>query len=144
MNQAAITLAIQGVMPAAILTGCFVSLFTAQEPVPTVGPTGAVAFDYVNVSDSTLIDVPCTAPPPSPASITATEVRALEEITASELHHVLLNGYYPQLDAGWRGENVDGKGAWIALIDGFQYEISGVESDSQKQMTRMTVKLATV
>ena len=111
MNQAAITLAIQGVMPAAILTGCFVSLFTAQEPVPTVGPTGAVAFDYVNVSDSTLIDVPCTAPPPSPASITATEVRALEEITASELHHVLLNGYYPQLDAGWRGENVDGKGA---------------------------------
>ena len=40
-------------------------------------------------------------------------------------------------------ENADGKGAWIALIDGVQYEISGVESDSQMQMTRMTVKLAT-
>ena len=144
MNQDAIQLAIAGVMPAAILTGCFVSLFTAQEPVPTRGPTGAIAFNYVNVSDSTLINVPCTAPPPSTNNITATEMRALEEITASEVHHVLLNGYYPQLDAGWRGENADGHGAWIALIDGFQYEISGVESDSQKQMTRLTVKLATV
>jgi hypothetical protein len=84
------------------------------------------------------------APPPSPASIQATEVRALEEITASEVHHVLLNGWYPQLDAGWRGEAADGKGAWIALIDSTQYEICGVESDSQSQMTRMTVKLATL
>ena len=142
MNQAAITLAIQGVMPAAIATGLFVSSFTAQEPVPTIGPTGAVEFDYTDVAG--LINIPCMAPPESTGSITATEVRALEEITASELHHVLLNGYYPTLDAGWRGENSDGKGAWIALIDGFQYEIAGVESDSQSQMTRVRVKLATV
>ena len=144
MNQAFITLAIQQVMPAAIATGLFVSLFTAQEPVPVIGPTGAVEFDYVNVSDATLVNVPCTAPPPSASDIQATEVRALEEITASELHHVLLAGYFPQLDAGWRGENADGKGACIALIDGFNYEISGVESDSQSTQTRVRVKLASV
>ena len=141
MNQAAITLAIAQVMPAAVESGLFVSLFTAQEPVPTIGPTGAVEFDYTDVAG--LVNIPCMAPPESPGSITATEVLALEEITASELHHVLLNGYYPALDAGWRGENSDGKGAWIARIDGFNYEISGVESDSQSVMTRVRVKLAT-
>ena len=141
MNQAAITLAIAQVMPAAVASGLFVSLFTAQEPVPTIGPTGAVEFDYTDVAG--LVNIPCMAPPESPGSITATEVLALEEITASELHHVLLNGYYPALDAGWRGENSDGKGAWIARIDGFNYEISGVESDSQSTQTRVRVKLAT-
>ena len=143
MNQDFISLAIQGVMPAAVATGLFVSLFTAQQPVPVIGGTGALEFDYVNVSDPTLINIPCTAPPPSTSDIQATEVRALEEITASEMHHVLLNGYYPQLDAGWRGEQPNANGAWIALIDGFNYEISGVESDSQSQMTRVRVKLAT-
>jgi hypothetical protein len=129
-------------MPAAVASGLFVSLFTAREPVPTIGPTGAVEFDYTDVAG--LIDIPCTAPPASTSDIQATEVRTLEEITASELHHVLLAGYYPTLDAGWRGENADGKGAWIALIDGVNYTISGVESDSQSTQTRVRVKLASV
>jgi hypothetical protein len=139
-----IAAAVQNVMPAVPAALPWPSLFTAQEPVPTIGPTGAVEFDYVNVSDPTLINIPCTAPPESASSIVATEVRELADIHASELHHVLLNGYYPSLDAGWRGENADGKGAWIALIDGTAYEINGVESDSQSQMTRVRVKLATV
>jgi len=142
VNQNFIENAIAGVMAQALETGLFVSLFTAQEPVPTVGPTGQVLFSYVNVAG--LVNIPCMAPPESPSSITATEVRALTEITSAELHHVLLNGYYPTLDAGWRGENSDGKGAWIALIDGFNYEITGVESDSQSQITRVRVKLATL
>jgi hypothetical protein len=71
-------------------------------------------------------------------------MRELDEIRGSETHHVLLDAWYPLLDAGWRGENPDGKGAWIALIDGFQYQISGVESDSQSQMTRVTCKLVTL
>ena len=141
MNQAFIHNAIQGVMAEAVATGLFVSLFTAQEPVPTIGPTGQVEFDYTNVSG--LINIPCMSAPPSTGDLQATEVRALTDITASELHHVLLNGWYPQLDQGWRGENSDGQGAWIALIDGYQYEINGVESDSQTQMTRVRVKLAT-
>jgi len=142
MNQDAIALAIAGVMPAAIATGLFVSLFTAMEPVPVIGPTGAVEFDYTPVSG--LMNIPCIAAPESPANIVATEVRALTEITASEIRHVLLDSWYPQLDAGWRGENSDDKGAWIAMIDGFNYEISGVESDSQTTQTRIKVTLATV
>jgi hypothetical protein len=142
MNQDAIALAIAGVMPAAIATGLFVSLFTAMEPVPTIGVTGAVEFDYTPVSG--LVNIPCIAAPESPANIVATEVRALTEITASEIRHVLLDAWYPQLDAGWRGENNDDKGAWIAQIDGFNYEISGVESDSQTTQTRVKVTLATV
>ena len=148
MNQNAIQLAIANVMPAAILTGCFVSLFTAQEPVPTVGPTGAVAFDYVNVSDPTLVNVQCIASAQNPSTITATELRALEEITAAELQYVLLPAYYPQLDAGWRGENPDGKGAWICQLtwkgQTYSYEIQGVGFDSQSQGTWVKVKLATV
>jgi hypothetical protein len=142
MNQAAITLAISGVMPAAIGTGLFVSLFTAQEPVPLQDAQGGIEFAYTNVAG--LIDIPCTAPPESSGSIVATEMRELDEIRGSETHHVLLDAWYPLLDAGWRGENPDGKGAWIALIDGFQYQISGVESDSQSQMTRVTCKLVTL
>lgn len=137
-------------MPAVISTGLLVSLFTAMEPVPTIGGTGAVDFDYTPVAG--LTNIACTAPPESTGSIVATEARELEDIVASELHHVLLEGYYPSLDAGWRGENSDGKGAWIAAIAPintqpgvtFNYEISGVESDSQSQMTRVRVKLATV
>jgi hypothetical protein len=142
VNQNAIALAIAGVMPAALATGLFVSLFTAMEPVPTIGPTGAVEFDYTPVSG--LVNIPCIAAPESPANIVATEVRALTEITASEIRHVLLGAWYPQLDAGWRGEQSDDKGAWIAQIDGFNYEISGVESDSQTTQTRIKVTLATV
>jgi hypothetical protein len=150
MNQATtFSAAVQNVMPAAIASGIFVSLFTAQEPIPTINSLGAVDFDYANVAG--FVGIPCTAPPESTGGITATEVRALDEIVASELHHVLLNGYYPGLDAGWRGENADGKGAWIAFIApsaaapavGFQYEIIGVESDSQSIMTRVRIKLAT-
>ena len=141
MNQG-LSVSIAMVMPAALATGLFVSLFTAQEPVPTQDAQGGIDFDYVDVDG--LVDIACMAPPPSTSDIQATEVRALEDITSSEMHHVLLSGYYPALDAGWRGENADGKGAWIALIDGYQYEISGVESDRQSQMTRVRVKLATV
>lgn len=129
-------------MPAAVATGLFFSLFTAQEPVPTQEANGAIQFDYVNVAG--LVDIPCMDAPESTDAIQATEVRALEEITSAEIRHVLLNSWYPQLDAGWRGENADGKGAWIALVDGFQYEIAGVESDSQQKMTRVRMKLATV
>ena len=64
-------------------------------------------------------------------------------ITASELHHVLLAGYFPALDLGWRGEGTP-KGEWQAIVDGWAYTIMGVESDSQSQMTRVQVKLETL
>jgi hypothetical protein len=147
-----IQVAINMVMPAVMQTGLIVSLFTAQEPRPTQGPNGVIEYDYVDVVG--LVNLPCLDAPPSDARIQATEVRALEDITSAELRHVLLAGYYPALDAGWRGEAADGKGAWICVIadnDGsgnpinpVAYEIAGVESGSQRIQTRVTAKLATV
>ena len=141
MNQAFIENAIQNVMAAAIQTGLFVSLATFQAPSQDFDSAGAWDGTWTNVSG--LVGIPCTAPPPSDARIQATENRALAEITASEWHHVLLDAWYPALDAGWRGDGTPA-GAWRVLIDGFAYEISGVESDSQSQMTRLTARLTTI
>jgi len=140
MNQDFNQRAIAQVMPTAVATGLFVSLFTAQAPDGLLGPTGAPSGNYANVAG--LVGIPCTAPPTSDERIQADEVRKLEEIIASELHHVLLDGYYPALDAGWRGQGTP-PGAWQAVVDGVAYIIMGVESDSQNQMTRVQVRLAT-
>ena len=121
-------------MPQAIATGLFVSLFTAQKPSGNLGPSGAPDGTYVNVSG--LVDIPCTAPPPSDARIQATEVRELEVIISSQLKHVLLNGYYPALESGIQS-------GWQAIIDGTTYICLGAESDSQGQLTRVEVKIST-
>jgi hypothetical protein len=141
MNQAFIENAILGVMPAVIATGLLVSLATFQSPSQDFDSAGAWDGNWANVTG--LVNIPCTAPPKSPTEITATENLALAEIVAAEWHHVLLNAWYPQLDAGWRGDGTPA-GAWRVLIDGFAYEVVGVESDSQMQMTRVTARLATL
>jgi hypothetical protein len=141
MNQAFIDNAILGVMPAAIATGLFVSLATFQQPSQSFDSAGAWNGTWANVSG--LVNIPCTAPPVSDARIQATENRELSEIVATEWHHVLLDAYYPQIDAGWRGESTPA-GAWRILIDGTAYEIQGVESDSQGQMTRVTARITTI
>jgi hypothetical protein len=121
------------VMPNAVATGLFVSLFTALMPDGGLGPSGAPDNNYIPVT--TLTNIHCTAPPPSEARIQATEVKGLEEIMSAELKHVLLSGYYPAIETS----NSLG---WQCLIDGTQYDILGGESDSQKQMTRVEVRLA--
>ena len=146
MNQDFISMAIPMVMPAAIATGVFVSQFTARKPDGLFGPTGAPSGNYVDVPG--LTGIQCVAAPPSATSIQATVVFALEEITASEIHEIILDAYYPQLDAGWRGEDPNGTGEWIASVywqgEWYSYTILGVGSDSQSQMTIVKVKLATV
>lgn len=141
MNQDTIALAIADVMQAVIATGLLVSLATFQGPSQDFDSAGAWDGTWTNISG--LVDIPCTAPPKSTGDIQATENRALQEIVAAEWHHVLLNAWYPQLDAGWRGDGSPA-GSWRVLIDGFPYEIAGVESDSQMQMTRVTAKLTTM
>ena len=118
-------------MRAAIATGRFVSLCTIQKPDGLYGTSGAPSGRFTNVDG--LVDIPCTAPPPSNASLQSTEVRALSDIMASELKHVLLNGYYPALEAGKSA-------GWVALLDGVPYFIMGAESDSQGTQTRMEVR----
>ena len=146
MNENFIQNALAGVPQMVIDTGLLVSLFSAQQPDGLFGPSGAPSGNYVDVSG--LVNIQCMAAPPSATSIQATEVRALEEITASEIHEVWLPAWYPALDAGWRGESPNSTGAWICRIqwlgEWFTYNIIGVGSDSQSKTTIVKVKLATV
>ena len=135
MYQGAFTYDLDAVMPEAIKTGLFVSLCTIQAPSGIFNASGAPDGNYVDVAG--LVDIPCTAPPPSEIRIQSTELKGLAEIMAAQLKHVLLNGYYPTLEAGIRS-------GWQAVIDGTVYDALGAESDSQGTQTRMEVKLATI
>ncbi len=134
MNQNLIAAEIDAVMPAVIETGLLVSRFTAQAPDGISGDTGAPSGTYSNVTG--LVNIRCTSPPISDARLSATEIKALSEVASTEFHHVLLEAWYPTLDEGWRG-------GWRCVIDGYEFDINGVESDSQMQMTRVAVKLVT-
>lgn len=135
MNQS-IGYELDGIMPAVIATGLLVSLFTAQAPSSVLGGTGAPDGTYTKVLG--LVDIACTSPPYtfSDTGIKADEMKAVPEIAALQFHHVLLDSYYPALDAGWRN-------GWRCLIDGVTYDILGVENDSQGKMTRVSVRLVT-
>jgi hypothetical protein len=134
MNQS-LSYELDAVMPAVIATGLLVSLFTAQSPSTDLGGTGAPDGTYTNVLG--LVDIPCTSPPASEGRILATEMKSVIEVVSSEFHHVLLDSWYPLLDAGWRQ-------GWRCTIDGYTFDIKGVESDSQMKMTRVAVMLVTV
>ena len=123
------------VMPEAVATGLFSSLFTAQQPSGVLDATGAPNGVWVPIAG--LVNIACTAPPPSTARIQATEVRDLQEILSLQMKHVLLQGYYPSLMSA-SDKN------WNALIDGIAYDIMGAESDSQKEMTRVEVRIAAI
>lgn len=133
MNQT-IAYDLDQVMPAVIATGLLVSLFTAQSPSTTLSQSGVPDGSYTNVAG--LVNIACTSPPESTASIKATEAKALAEIASTEFHHVLLDAWYSALDAGWRA-------GWRCVIDGTVFDIKGVESDSQMKMTRVCVQLVT-
>lgn len=132
-------------MPAALSTGLFVSRATFQSSDASDFPDGFYSGVYADISG--LTNIPCMAPPESEGSIQATEVKALQEITSSELRHVLLNTFYPQLDAGWRTgwrvviQEPDGQGGYEP---GAVYDVLGVESDSQSQMSRVRVRATSV
>lgn len=132
MNQA---IGITGIMAEVLATGLLVSLCTVQSPPTTFSASGAPTGSYVDVPG--LVGIRCMNAPSRIARIGATEERTEAQITDSNDGHVLLEGYYPTLDAGWR----DG---WRAVIDGTDYDIRGVESDSQAQMTRVAVMVVTI
>lgn len=118
-------------MPQATATGLFVSLCTIQQPNITLDAAGAPLYNPpTNVPG--MVDIPCMDEPPG-MRIQATEVKALAEIGAKLMRHVLLSGYYPLvIPSMW------------AVVDGVTYDILGAESDSQNQQTRLELQIATV
>jgi hypothetical protein len=143
MNQALLPEIVQ-VVPTAYATGLFGdALCTIQMPDGTLGATGAPSGNYIDVEG--LVAIACLDAPPSPNKIAATEMKALEEIAANAPRHILLNGYFEQLDAP--SGVPDG---WIAVIERpigstpVLFDLLGAESDSQCQMTRLDVRLLLV
>lgn len=134
-GAAAIRAQIQSVMPTVIASGLLVSLCTIQQPDGNTGPTGGPSGVYVNVAG--IVNIPCIAAPLEVASIQATEMKAVEEIAATAPLHVLLDGWFPQIENGVAA-------GWIAVIDGTSFDLLGAESDSQGQMTRLKLKVTQI
>ncbi len=135
VNQS-LNYAIQGVMPAALATGLFVSLCTIQAPdqLPQ-GPTGNPPGTYSNVAGR--VDIPCMDAPPSIARIQATEMKDVAEILSKGLRHVLLGKCFADAP-DWSGAG------YRAVVDGVVYDLMGAENDSQNTQTRIDLQLATV
>lgn len=122
------------VMTEANATSLFVSLCTIQQPNGVYDASGFPSGVFVAIS-SALTNIPCTAPPLRVTSIGATEKKMIEGNETYIPRHVLLNGYYSGIPyASSTRPNLR------AVIDGENFEIMGVEHDSQKQMTRLEVR----
>jgi hypothetical protein len=116
------------VIPLALAAGQFPSLCTIQDVPGTLNAIGAPVTTFTNVSG--LVDIPCKNAPPSNASIIGSdELRLADRTDEKQERHVLLSGYYPQIQMKMR-----------AVIDGAPFNIIGVQSDSMSTQTRLQVQ----
>ena len=135
MNQS-IAVAIDAVMPAAIALGLFDSVANIQQATNTVDALGQVDLTPAGFATITGCGaIPCQVANPSEAKVAAGVVSTAAMTEALNLFHVLLNGYFPQIPQP-SGHLPD----LIADIDGALYQVVGVESDSQRIMTRLACK----
>ena len=130
MNQNIIQQSIARVMPAVRATGLQVSLATFQAPVQDFS-TGMQPDSWTEVAG--LVSIHCQLGPETDMSVVANEQRTQPMITATNLHRLELDAFYPTIEAGWRN-------GWRVVVDSLPYMITGVEHDSQSQVTRLCVK----
>ena len=131
--------ALSRVMPAATRTGLFVSRATFQaragDPGEQADPLGQVNLlpsGYANVDG--LVNIPCMFAPQSvPTPSQGDTVRTEQQFETKTEFHLLLNAYYPAVQQ-----------RYLVIVDGVTYEVMGVESDSQDQMTRCAVRAYTI
>lgn len=124
-------------MQKATSTGWFQSLCTIQEPSGAYS-RGVRTGAWVNIAGLTNIEC-MDAPLGFGPGIKSMEQKTAQEIASEGVRHVLLNGYYSQLDGlNW------GLIGWRAIVDGVAYDISAAERDSQKSQTRLSLKLVTM
>ena len=134
MNQS-ITDVLSQALPAVESAGLFTSLCTLQQPDGTYVGSGQPSGTYSNVLG--LVNLACMNAPLSSERITATEVRELEEIMSQSMRHVLLDGYFPQIEGGQTN-------GWRVIVDGDTFDLMGVESDSQRTMTRLHIRRVSI
>lgn len=140
MNQS-LAYEVDGVMPAVRATGLQISVATFQFPQQDFS-TGMQQDAWIDVNG--LRAVACQLGPETDMSVVANEQRTQPLVTSTNLHRLELDAYYPTIEDGWRGDNVDFPGAWRVLVDDLPYDIQGVENDSQKQVTRLCVRSVTI
>jgi hypothetical protein len=114
-------------------SGLLSATCTIQTPTGGVTSSGAPNNTWSPVAGLTAIACQCAVP--SANAVQATEAKALMEIMARQIRHVLLDGFYPAL------KQLKDAGQVQALItlpgdSTYTYEVLGAEDDSQGQMTR--------
>lgn len=126
------------IMPMVLDTGVLSSLCRIQNRPTTRTSTGRVDdSNPANWTDSGLTgsgpsgEIRCGAAPISELRISSgsTEQKLADRTRQVLDRHVLLEGWYPTIIKNQR-----------AVIDGQAWDIIGVESDSQRQMTRLEVQ----
>lgn len=127
-------------MPAAVETGLFDSLASFTQPTETQGATGNFTADQIPVAG--LQDIACMDAPAAMGRVSATERRAMPQIEAERLRHVLLSDCYPTLreaaGLGWQCSITDPLGN-VTL-----YDLLGAEDDSQATQTRCNLQKVTI
>ena len=125
---------VSGFVQKCIVAGISGATMPSFAHTQTPDGTGALLWE---LEAAAMTNIPCTAPPMSSARLQATEVRAMDDIQSFAPRHVLLNGFFPQIQRGVAS-------GWIATIDGQVYTLLGAENDSQSQMTRLAVRFGAV
>lgn len=128
------------VMTLATATGLFLSSASFVKPNPAQGATGNSIGGYLAIAG--LQSIPCMDAPENsgPTRPSTGQQRMEARIESDRQRHVLLGGYYPQLNTGF----ASGAGlGWQVSIDGTMYTFLGGESDSQQTQTRIKCELVT-
>lgn len=136
MNQNTLRLAVQRVMPMVRRSGLLVSLATfevlrgatTEDPAGTLDDSGFPEYVYDPVDG--LVDIPCMFSTTATGgnSVGASESKGLEESKLNAPKILVLDRRYPTAETGWRA-------GWRVTVDGTQYDVMGVEPDSQGQYT---------
>jgi hypothetical protein len=115
-------------------SGLLTGLCTIQTLNTSQGASGAPDNTWTNYTG--LVAIPCQISVPSANAVQATEVRALEELMAKSVRHVLLGGYYPILKQLAQAGQVRAQLTMANDSTVYTYQVMGAEDDSQGVMTR--------
>jgi hypothetical protein len=132
MNQS-ITIDLASTLRAVEAAGLFSSVCTFQEAIGDPDDLGqSDLVDWTDVAG--LVDIPCMMAPLVPVRPSVSDEQKMQTFTKETTEsHLLLDGYFPQVLQRYR-----------VIVDGAIYtqatDVMGVESDSQKVMTRCAVK----
>ena len=134
---------ISQVMPAAYAIGLFVSQASFVQPVQIQGATGNSIGGYTPIAG--MQNIPAMNAPEATglSGGSSNQKRAVDHIEADRQRHMLLKGYYPQLDTGFA--TGAGAGMQVQVLDPngqtTLYDFLGGEGDSQAQMSRIRMKI---